>query len=191
MFSLKIQQYNLKTSTSLDEDELVKKAQKNVNDFKPLYELHYKSIYVYFYRRCANIDDCLDLTSKLFEKAMMNINKFKPMGFAFKNWLFKLAHNILIDYYRDNSKTEKLWVNDSGLENIADDLESENEKEERIQQILESLKNLEQDERNLIVMKYFEKMSYEELAEIENTTANNMRVKLHRIINKIKIQIIK
>jgi RNA polymerase sigma-70 factor, ECF subfamily len=191
MLSLKQKNYKEETSPHSEEYDLVYKAQKDIHAFKPLYEKHYEGIYIYFYRRCNNVDDCMDLTSKLFEKAMLNIHKFKPMGFAFKSWLYKLAHHILIDYFRDQAKTEKLWTNDSGLENIVESIEEENEKEENIEKILEALKELNHEERNLIVMKYFEKMPYELLAEIENSNVNAVRVKLHRIINKIKKEVIK
>ncbi len=190
MLSLK-QNYIEETSPHSEEYGLVLKAQKDIKAFKPLYEKHYETIYIYFYRRCANVDDCSDLTSKLFEKAMLNIHKFKPMGFAFKSWLFKMAQNVLIDYFRDHAKTEKLWTNDSGLDEIVESIEETNENEENIEKILEAIKELNQEERQLIIMKYFEKMSYEQLAEIEHSNVNAVRVKLHRIINKIKREVIK
>ncbi len=191
MFSVTQPTYQEKTDNYQEEYALVARAQKDIREFKPLYETYYQPIYLYFYRRCSNVDDCLDLTSKLFEKAMLNIQKFKPMGFAFKSWLYKLASNVLNDYFRENAKDEKLWTNDNGLENLLEYVEDDNEKEENIEKILLALKELDQDERNLIVMKYFENVSYEHIAEMENSNVNAVRVRLHRIINKIKKEVIK
>jgi RNA polymerase sigma-70 factor (ECF subfamily) len=172
----------------LHHDELVwiSAAREDLAAFRPLYDKYYEAIYLFIHRRCFEQEDCLDLTSQVFEKAMVNISKYKYQGFGFGTWLYAIARNILADYFKKANRDAKLWVRDEGLMEMADDLDKDPATEENIAAIIDAIKLLPDAERDLVVMKYFEKMSYEELAEMEQTNINHMRVKLHRIINSIR-----
>jgi RNA polymerase sigma-70 factor (ECF subfamily) len=179
------QQY-LQSPATAEELAWIDAAKKDLNAFRPLYDKYYERIYLFIHRRCFEQEDCLDLTSLVFEKAMVNIAKYRYQGFAFSTWLYTIARNVLVDYFKKANREAKLWVRDDGLMEIADGMDADPAKEENILLIIEAIKRLPDAERDLVVMKYFEKMSYEELAQLEKTNVNHMRVKLHRIIGHIR-----
>lgn len=170
-----------------EEQEWIIKSKIDLNSFSFLYEKYYEKIYLYVYRRCSNEDDCLDITSKVFEKAMLNIQKYEFRGFTFGTWLIRIAHNELMDYFRNVKKDKKLWVQDEGLVEMSTEIQFENTQQDMIDQLLESIIKIKPLEQELIVMRFFEKRNYEEIAEIQNSNANAMRVKIHRILIKIKL----
>jgi len=180
---------NTQTGTNpahLEELVWIADSVNNLNAFHPLYDKYYEAVYLFVYRRCYEKEDCLDLTSLVFEKAMMHIGKYKYQGYNFGSWLYAIARNVIADYFKKANRDAKLWVRDDGLMEMADNMESDIAKEENIGEIIKAIKKLPDSDRDLIVMKYFEKMSYEELAAIEKTNVNHMRVKLHRIIQHLK-----
>lgn len=164
----------------------IAEAREDLNKFRPLYDRYYEQVYLFIFRRCYEKEDCTDLTSQVFEKAMVNLAKYKYQGYHFSAWLFAIARNILADYFKKFNRDAKLWVRDEGIAEIADDIESDRATEENIQLIISCIKKLPDSDRDLLVMRYFEKMSYDELAAIEKTNINHMRVKLHRIIQQLK-----
>jgi RNA polymerase sigma-70 factor, ECF subfamily len=66
-----------------DESLLIQKAQKDPQEFKALYEKHYKRIFVFVLHRVGDKSLCADITSQVFLKAMLNIGKYKNVGIPF------------------------------------------------------------------------------------------------------------
>ncbi len=169
-----------------EELQWIAQAREDLNAFSPLYEKYYEQVYIFVYRRCTDAEDCLDIISRVFEKAMLNIGKYQYRGYAFSTWLFRIAQNELADYFKKKNREQKLWVRDEGVLDMIAEMQYDDGSEEKIVAILSVLEGLETKERELVVMRYFEKREYEELAEIEDTTVNYLRVKMHRILTKIK-----
>ena len=84
------------------EKQLVEKAKESLQAFDSLYEHYLPKIYAYVLNRVANKEAAEDITSKTFIKAMTKIQNFEYRGYTFGAWLYKIAHNNLVDYYRKN-----------------------------------------------------------------------------------------
>src|SRR5512147_978265 len=85
---------------SLDDDErLVRAAQKNPADFKPIYQKWLKPVYRYFYFRVGNEKDAEDLTSQVFLKVYEDLPRYRSRG-CFSAWLFTIARARAADFYR-------------------------------------------------------------------------------------------
>lgn len=161
-------------------------AQQDIRDFQPLYQKYYEPIYEFIYRRCDDKEACLDLTSVVFEKAMVNIGKFKLQGFPFGSWLYRIASSEIGNYYRKQKKERKVWVRTEGIEEIAQELESTQPHEENLQILLRAMESLKPDDVELIVMRFFEKRSFAEIGTITDNTESNARVRIHRILQKMR-----
>lgn len=172
-----------------DELQWIEEARSNLNAFEPLYVRYYESVYLFVYRRCHHSEDCLDITSRVFEKAMLHIGKYKFQGYAFSTWLYRIAQNELADYFKKTNKEQKLWVRDEGLMQIVQDIQYSSDSEELLSILIDALTELSDSERELVVMRYFEAQDYETLAAVEQTSANYLRVKMHRILQKLRSSI--
>ena len=95
------------------EEKLVNEARTNANAFSELYRRYVKKIYNFFYYHTFNISESEDLTSITFEKALSHLNTLKPQT-NFSAWIYKIAHNSLIDFYRQNNK----YKNQQNIEDI-------------------------------------------------------------------------
>lgn len=164
----------------------ISEALIDMNRFKPLYEAFYKDVYIFVYRRCVHVEHCQEIVSRVFEKAMRNLGKYRYQGYSFSTWLFRIAANETADFFKKFNKEEKLWVRDEGMADMLVEMNQDTETEELIVQILNIISELDRSERELIVMRFFEKRSYSEISVIQNQSENYLRVKLNRTLNKIK-----
>ncbi len=83
------------------EKEYIALAQKNPKHFDSLYKLYHDKIYRYILSK-VNRETAVaeDLTSVTFEKALKNIGRFRWQGIPFSAWIYRIANNTIIDYYR-------------------------------------------------------------------------------------------
>jgi RNA polymerase sigma-70 factor (ECF subfamily) len=168
------------------EFQWISEALRDMRQFRPLYDAFYKDVYIFVHRRCMHQQHCMDIVSRVFEKAMLNLGKYKYQGYSFSTWLYRIAANETADFFKQQKKEEKLWVRDEGLAEMMAEMNEDAGKEEKIEMVLNALADLERSERELIVMRFFEKRAYAEIASIQNQSENYLRVKLNRILNKIK-----
>ncbi|MCX6013039.1 MAG: sigma-70 family RNA polymerase sigma factor [Chloroflexi bacterium] len=98
----------------LDEKDLVEKAVKgDMASFAGLYELYFDRIYRYIIVRIWNKSEAEDLTEQVFINAIESIGSFKWKGKPFSAWLFRIAHNLLIDYHRKKNKNQEQQLEES------------------------------------------------------------------------------
>jgi RNA polymerase sigma-70 factor (ECF subfamily) len=169
----------------MSEYQLVEKAKASPEAFKPLYEKYYEPILRFVYQRCSDKEIAYDITAHVFLKALQNLKNYTFKGLPFSSWLYRIARNEVIDHHRQNPGNRAVSIDRTGLGNILSETEN-NDKEEHIQMILKELKNLSEDEMQIIEMKYFEKRQFREIAEILEITETNAKVKAHRIIEKLR-----
>ena len=80
--------------------ELVERARSDPEAFGRLYDEHLPGIYAYLFRRCRSHQDAEDLAAQTFHRALEGLERFEWRGLPFRAWLFRIAHNALVDYYR-------------------------------------------------------------------------------------------
>jgi RNA polymerase sigma factor (sigma-70 family) len=156
--------------------------------YAELMQRYKDSIYFMALKMVNNKDDAMDLTVETFGRAFENIEKYKP-DFAFSTWLFRIATNNCIDFIRKKrlnvislqSLTEE-DIDDKQLHILSDNLNPEEtsiKKQER-----EKLKNiidhLPQRYRTLIILKYYDEKSYEEIAQQLDLSLGTVKAQLFR-----------
>jgi RNA polymerase sigma-70 factor (ECF subfamily) len=87
-------------SAELSDGELVKHAQADPGAFAALYSRYLDSVYHYCYRRLGGREAAEDATSQIFIQALAALPKFSDRGSLFRAWLFRIAHNVVVDQYR-------------------------------------------------------------------------------------------
>jgi len=151
--------------------------------FEEIYKEFHPKILKFLKSKTSSKEDAEDLTSIVFEKALKGIDNFKWQGVPFSAWLYKIARNTLIDFYRRKKEvrsTNEIIETKSHPVNIEQDAFSDL----FFEQILYSLKPRE---RKIIYMKFFEGHTNKNIADKLNLTETNVATIIHRIIKNLKM----
>jgi RNA polymerase sigma-70 factor (ECF subfamily) len=161
-----------------------------------------ESVYFTMLRMCNNKDDADDLTIEAFGRAFKRLDQYTPT-YAFSTWLFKIASNNAIDFLRNKKKNNALSLdtkmeNDEGQEfskNIKSptlDPEEHIIKKQRIEMLRDVVEKLKPHYKDLVKMRYFDEMSYEEIAVKMELPVGTVKAQLFRardlLLNILKNQ---
>lgn len=169
------------------DQKLVEEAKQNPEKFVLLYDKYFDQIYRYVYRRVSNGDVAHDLVSQTFYDALSHLKNYEWRGYPFSSWLYKIAHNNVLKWYRESQKTQVVGLDQAqeivDLEINQFDQAVRKEEQDEIAKVLEEL---DSEEREIIRLKYFEEVSNIEIAEIMGVSPNNIGVKIYRTLKKVK-----
>ncbi len=169
--------------------ELVKRAIAGEQDaYTELMSRYRNSIYFMLLKMVNNRDDAEDLTIEAFSKAFKNINQYMPT-YAFSTWLFKIASNNGIDFLRkrrgltvsidqgtsNDEDSKPMTVSDGGL-----DPSEQLIKNQKIQFVRDVVQKLKPRYKTLVEMRYFQELSYEEIAEQLSLPLGTVKAQLFR-----------
>jgi RNA polymerase sigma-70 factor, ECF subfamily len=177
------------TTEQIDaEMQLVRAAQDNPRCFEPLYTSYYKRIVAFVYHRVESKEEAFEITAQVFYKALDNLPKYKAQGVPFSAWLFRIASNELNQVFRKN-KSLRIISLDS--ENAGDLIFSIDEVKSEFQdeQLFSALQQLEEEEMEFINMRFFEKRSFKEIADITGTGESACKMRIYRILEKLKTKL--
>jgi RNA polymerase sigma-70 factor (ECF subfamily) len=169
--------------TREEEAALVLRAKEDPRAFGRLYRLHVRRIYNYVYYRTGNHHDAEDLTARVFYRALQNIGRYQERGAPFSAWLYRIAHNAVANWHRD-----KRWSQTVALEDLAGQLEHGEdphrlaERAEARQQLLELVRALPPERQQLLVLKFVERYSNQEIGEIMGRTEGAIKSLYHRTL---------
>ena len=177
--------------TTEEEKELINKAQKDPEAFGIIFDNYYTPIFNYCLRRVSHKTSAEDLTSEIFFKALNALPKFRWQNVPFSAWLYRIASNEVISFYRKNSQTvssledmqEKFGFDLAGEGNSATNLlEGELTKEQQDQFLLvkQCLERLPEHYKEVLSLRYFEKLSIIEVAQILDKPEGTIKSLLSR-----------
>jgi len=169
----------------LTEQQIIEAAKQNPEHFGPLYDKYYKQIFGYVYQRMDCKDTAFDLTSQVFYKALTNIENYEYKGVPFASWLYRIAQNEVLQLFRNQKKLRTINADVSDLRNICEEVE-EVYLEQYQNSLMGVIKDLPEDDLQLVEMRFFEKRAFKEIAEILDITETNAKVKLYRILERVK-----
>lgn len=136
-------------------------------------------------KRTENETDAEDITIETFSKAFDKIATYNP-EFQFNTWLISIAKNVHIDLLRKKKSSLFLDITDEEdhqAYNIADTTPSAEDKlitEQNLSRLLQFIKELKPHYQEVIHMRYFQEMSYQEIANQLNEPLSNVKIKLLR-----------
>jgi len=162
------------------------------NAFSYLVDKHKDHAFNLAYRICGNREDAEEITQDAFVKAYRSLGQFK-MKSSFATWLYRIVYNTSISMVRSR-KMEPLSLEDfpAVLTDFAGANSSEEESEIEYKNSLVNfaLQKMNEEERGLIGLYYYEELSLEEVAQVTGINKSNIKVKLFRTRQKM-IDIIK
>ena len=172
-------------------DLVLVEAAKNGSQaaYAELMERYRESVYFTMFKMVKNTDDADDLTIEAFGKAFNRLEQYSP-SFAFSTWLFKIASNNCIDFIR--KKRIKVTSMDTGFtrdngEIIYFDAKSNTQNPEeaiiqsqKVKMMRNLVSKLKPRYRELVELRYFDELSYEEIAETLNLPLGTVKAQLFR-----------
>jgi RNA polymerase sigma-70 factor (ECF subfamily) len=168
---------------------LIKKAQEGeVEAFGELYERYAPAIFRFIYSQTQHLLDAEDLTADVFLRAWAALPRYEDQGLAFSPFLFRIARNTLIDSRRKRRPVSEL--DDDEMMNLPDRLASEPSKlmESRAQhrQLVQILGQLREDYRTVLVLRFFNELSPDEISEVMGRSVGAVRVMQHRALSSLR-----
>jgi RNA polymerase sigma-70 factor (ECF subfamily) len=142
--------------------------------FSELYSIYLDKIYRYVFYQVKDRMTAEDITEDVFVKAWKAIGTCKGKGKTFLSWLYRIAHNHVIDYLRKMQK----YTSIEEMENMVtiSDPKLELEAELEHQELLELVACLPQNQRQVIILKFIEDMGNREIGRIMNKKEGAIRV---------------
>ncbi|MFA5730053.1 MAG: sigma-70 family RNA polymerase sigma factor [Candidatus Paceibacterota bacterium] len=178
-----------------DVKELVERAQNKDRDaFGSLFDLYYDKVLNYVFRRVLNTEYAKDITSNTFLKALKNLDQFEWRNgpFSFNGWIFKIATNEVNQYFRKQNRY-KLTIDDPDFKElgdnnkIAEEIEKKIDNDKHLLILNKAIKQLKPIYQDILHLKYFEEMSYEEISQVLNKNESTIRVYSKRAKEELRI----
>lgn len=167
----------------IEEAALVKRAKTDSAAFGDLYERYVKAIYNYVYYRIGNHHDAEDLTAKVFQRALKHIPKYIDRGVPFSAWLYRIAHNLVANWHRDQSRRSFIPLDEFVMAQLpGDGPERTTESREEQDILLTAIRRLPEDRQQLLYLKFIERMSNAEIGEIMDRSEGAIKSLYHRTL---------
>ena len=158
------------------------------NAFSDLYEAHAPRVYRYLLSRTSNPSDAEELTSRTFLRALAGLDQYRGRGAGFPAWLMSIAHNLLVNWYRDRGRRPPTEALDAALQipSATPGPESSLEQNERIARVRAAVSALAPDRQQLIALKYVDGRSNAEIGRIMARTEGAVKALHHRTLRELQ-----
>ena len=164
-----------------DEESLVRRAQQlDQEAFAQLYEQYFDKIYRYVTLRIGNETEAEDMTQQVFLNALQSISSFRWKGIPFSAWLFRIAHNQVVDYWRKKKRTAVPLDESSVSNNNNPQLITEQKLD--IEQLLSATKQLTEAQREVISLRFAGELSIAQVAKTMGKSQGAVKALQHSAI---------
>lgn len=181
-----------------DEATLVDRAKLEPAAFGALYDRYVARIYSYVMREVRNVEQAQDVTAATFEKALRNLHRFQMREMGFAPWLYRIARNEVAQLRRRDGRFRPLDPEEeegatsallTGQMNERRPIESSLVVGERDRSLYAALAQLNDADRELLALRFIEQLPTEEVAQILSCSRNNVYVRLHRALKRLRAHI--
>jgi RNA polymerase sigma-70 factor (ECF subfamily) len=168
-----------------DLSALVMRAKKGDTEaFGDIYDALVKPVYRYIYYRVdAQIAE--DLTEETFLKAWQNLKKYKQRKHPFSSWVFKIAHNLVCDYYRKNQTISEIDENIPDPQNFLQPSHTITIKFNQIQ-LRKAIKKLPENSQQVIILKYINELDNPSIAKTIGKSEGAVRTIQFRALQQLR-----
>ncbi|RLC36365.1 hypothetical protein DRH27_05335 [Candidatus Falkowbacteria bacterium] len=169
----------------INETKIIEKCrQGHLEEFGSLYDRYIKKIYDFIYYKTHHKETAEDLCSQVFMKAISKIKGFNLDKGTFQAWIYAIARNTVIDYYR--TKKNEIDIFDIWDLAVKENVERDIDTKIKLEKVVLYLKELKQKQRDIIIMRVWQGLGYREIAEILNKSEASCKMSYSRAINKLR-----
>jgi len=174
-----------------DDIALARASQGDTEAFSILYERYVVRIYNYIYYRTGSNADAEDLTARVFYRALGHIQTFQNQGVPFSAWLYRIAHNLVANWYRDNHRRQEVPIEEhTGLVHQADIPEEAMVHHQEKENLLRKIRKLPAERQQLLILKFVENLSNAEVAVIMGKSEGAIKSLYHRTLTSLRDEIV-
>jgi RNA polymerase sigma-70 factor, ECF subfamily len=176
------------TESELTENDAVARAaQGDTEAFSQLYERYVTRIYNYIYYRTGNPHEAEDLTSRVFHRALHHISHYDNRGVPFSAWLYRISHNLVANWHRDNSRRKEVPLEDYTQQPFRSQApEASIVAHQEMEGLLKAIRRLPPDRQQLLILKFVEGMSNAEVATIMMRSEGAIKSLYHRTLISLR-----
>jgi len=167
-----------------DQNNYIDRAVSGDQDaFGFLYQENIRKIFSYVYYRTGSIADAEDITARVFQRALKHIHNYRRTGVPFSAWLYRIAHNLVANWHRDNSRKREIPLEGQDYEiQKLEHPETSMIKNQEIEVLVKILHSLSPDRQLVIILKYLEDMSNLEIAQVMGRSEGAIKSLYHRTL---------
>ena len=175
----------------LSESEIIALAKKDRKYFGTLYDRYFEQIFRFVFKRLGGDEDTAgDLSQQTFIKAMANMEKYEDRGFPFSSWLYRIAQNEVSMHFRQQKKNYSVPIDENRIQDVATEAEifSSHMSMDDQEKLVEMLNGLEESHLDIIELRFFQQMSFKDIAEIYSVSEATAKMRTYRILERINKQ---
>lgn len=168
------------------EDALVAEAKKDSQAFARLYDLYVQPVYRYLLSKIGNEQEAEDLTAQTFLAALQGLPRYKHRG-NFAAWLFSIARNKSIDYYR--KETRQRNIEEGSLNSMDSKWIQERMKTDHTLDLSRLIKSLPEEEQELLRLRFVAQMRFREIASLIGKNESAVKKSIYRLLARLQSQL--
>ncbi len=152
--------------------------------FGTIYEKYIDQIYKVVFFKVSSREVAEDIVSEAFIKWLNSLENFVPKSeSSLKSWLYTISYNLVKDYYRtkkeeiDIDEVFNLWVEEYFWENL--------DNKEKLKEVVDFLKTIKEEQREILIMRIWNDLSYKEISEITGHSVSNCKKIVSRVLQNV------
>jgi RNA polymerase sigma-70 factor (ECF subfamily) len=160
-------------------------------NFATLFDTYHPKLYAYVRSRVADQATAEDLTAATFERAFSRNHSFDPNKGSFATWIFRIAHNLVINHYAAASRKPVHYELEEVTELSTADLSPEQQllRQEQQRILTESITTLSERDQEIIQLKFFGRLTNREIAEVLKLNEKTVSVIILRALQKLRVRL--
>lgn len=160
-------------------------------NFAALFDTHYARLYAYVRSQVSDRETAEDLTAATFERAFSRNHTYDPAKASFATWLFRIAHNLVVNHYATTSRNPRPYELDEVTEISTTDISPEQQVLQQEQQRLlrETLTTLSERDQEIIQLKFYGRLTNREIATVLELNEKTVSVIILRALQKLKVRL--
>jgi RNA polymerase sigma-70 factor, ECF subfamily len=174
--------------TDDSDPELVALAQRGVEKaLGALYDAHSQAVFRYFKARLGNQQAAEDLTGEVFRRMLTGLPQYRAVGLPFRAWLFRIAHNLLVDYYRQEGNSTLVPLQQAEQQMDEDDPASVAERKLTFEQACRVVAELDLSQREVLTLRFLSGLSLHETALALNKSEDAVKALQRRGLMALRL----
>ncbi|RME60544.1 sigma-70 family RNA polymerase sigma factor [Candidatus Parcubacteria bacterium] len=163
---------------------ILQAAKGDSEAFGALYDRYHQQIYRFVYLKVSTKEDAEDITHQVFLNAWKQMRRYTYTGHPFSSLLYRIARNLVIDYYRAKKAQVSLEAAAELPSNDAPDVRVEQQLAER--QVMRAIRLLKPDYQDVLIMRFIEELSIKEVAAILGKSEGAVKILQYRAMQRLR-----
>ena len=156
------------------------------NELAALYEEYYDRIARYAFVHIGDRADAEDLAGDVFLKALKSLGSYQERGVPMQAWLFKIAHNLIVDYLRKKTKMRSQATDMELLQLSGDDPITQAETKIRMEKVAAAMKKLTPEQRQVVGLRFLGGLASKEVAQVMKKSDGAVREMQRAAIERLR-----